>query len=154
VDRLRAILDEPTPHYPMKARDDAYLAGVEAPKAEASSAPQGPAPVREATREARKARPAMREPEATGAALLAVLLDDPVRVDQHVETLASLPCGRFDVLRERMVNFAREGEAVLLGGVAESMLQELRASGAAPVRYSADGWERAARAHTTRHTPR
>lgn len=110
------------------------------------AAPAGWPPARATvTREARAAKPALVEPEATAAALLAILLDEPVRVDAHLETLAGLPCGRFTPLRDYLVGGAGEQEGLLEPWAVE-LQAELRRLGTAPTRYSADGWERAARA--------
>lgn len=124
-------------------------------------APTAPAPPRAAapapdqrqalTREQKRA-PGSRlvEPEATAAALLGCLLDAPERVDRHQETLAGIPAGRFAPLRDWLLE-GEQGRAGLLQPWADELMAELRGAGARPVAYSAEGWERAARALIARH---
>lgn len=101
------------------------------------------------TREAKRHRPRLGEPEATAAALLMSLLSEPSRVDDHLETLAGLPCGRFTPLRDFLV--AQDGETLhLTEPWAKELQADLEASGMAPARYSRIGWDRAARALAAR----
>lgn len=124
---------------------------VQAPPIPTEAAfPQRQARTNEARREARAK---LDEPEATAAVLLAALLDQPARIEAHIETLAGLPCGRFTPLRDWLLD--DEGAQVgLLSPWAVDQMAELKALGVAPGHYEAQGWERVARALAVRYPPK
>lgn len=146
---LGYIADEPT-RKEWRAALRARFSPVETPP-QAAAQPKAKREAR--TREAKaQAGTRLEEPEATAAVLLMSLLDDPVRADAHVETLAGLPCGRFSPLRDYLVADGAEQSGLLLPWAME-LQRDLRASGIAATRYSPEGWERAARALVARYPP-
>lgn len=161
------LFQSPTPNYRGAEADNAWLLenagyGVQEGQAQAVELQQeSPAPMSEPTpppppappgppqrrsKEARQEAAPMGEPDATAGMLLACLLDDPMRLDAHYETLAALPCGRWDALREVMLE--------QLGAVdTHPAVRELRAAKPRLVAYTAKGWEAAARSLTMRFPP-
>jgi DNA primase len=143
---LASIRDEDTRQEWRRTFNLRFMAEVKPPAPAAEKPREWPDKV---SRERKGEDGQLREPELTAGILLRYVWAHPKRREDHHETLASLPCGRFAPFRDWMLREDEDGMAnSVMSLEEEALLGQLPLARAAA--YAPEAWERAARAHIAR----